>query len=215
MVSMSEKQLKEAFDRITPSDETKQAMLDNILKAAEAGQTTTSVVPIAPKRRKPSKLFDVALPIAACLVLLAGVGSLTVPRLLVAPGGPLSNAPSEIVVDNPEPLPLEPAPAQLEPVSPSPAAPGETLPEPSAPAPGDAAVPLPEPATPLPAEVVTNIETPMVAAEPSNPWLDQFFTPDHGLFITISLASIVAIVVSLVTLAAWAFIILRRRQKNK
>jgi hypothetical protein len=119
---MSERRIKDAFDAITPSVEVKQSLLENILAAAaeaeqaepaeqperaeQAEQLDTPAIPLASKWRTRSKLFDVALPLAACLVLLAGIGSLTLPDLLIDPGRH-TPAPSEVVDDLPAPAPSE------------------------------------------------------------------------------------------------------------
>jgi hypothetical protein len=49
--------------------------------AATVVPLDAAAAPVAVKRHRRSRLFDVALPIAACLVLLAGVGALVLPEL--------------------------------------------------------------------------------------------------------------------------------------
>ena len=70
---MSERQLIEAFDRLKPSEAAKQRMLDAIL-AADAAPVPP---PVSARPRKPSNFQLYVLPVAACLVLLAGVGLLS------------------------------------------------------------------------------------------------------------------------------------------
>jgi hypothetical protein len=216
MVSMSEKQLRDAFDRITPSDETKQSMLDNILKAAAneqiaepiaeplaepIAQQAASIIPLAPRRRKRSKFLDAALPIAACLVLLAGVGSLTLPELFTDPAR-YAPTPTQAPEPAPAPAPAEPTeptedPEQVpsETQEPSDVAPDEPQPAPSAVQPSDAEAVD---------EAPVSIDAPVMAMvvpsnEPSLQWI----------------VSIAAIAISLLTLIIWACYKLVSRRTNK
>ena len=78
---MSDTKLKEAFDRITPSDEAKQRMLSNILAAADQAQAPTTVAIKTPvfkpkstqERARKSRLntLRLVLPAAACFMLAA------------------------------------------------------------------------------------------------------------------------------------------------
>lgn len=104
---MSERQLREAFDRLNPSEAAKQRMLDAILAANDSGtvptvtpppptaallqlqpplpvppQPLTQAMPPMPRRRKPSSFSQYLLPVAACLILLAGVGALSLSGVL-------------------------------------------------------------------------------------------------------------------------------------
>jgi cytoskeletal protein RodZ len=194
---MSDKQLREAFDRLKPSEETRQVMLDNILKTVGDGLGDKEAVPavapfLSPKRRKRSKFFDVALPAAACLILLAGVGSLTLPELFTA------TAPREYYSQEPlEELPAisekTPAPAPQEPSSSS-ESPRPTESSDDAATAVDAA-----PSSPVAADM------PAVAlSTPSGPEL----SPLHAV------VSILAIAISLVALLVWGLLKLSRRKKR-
>lgn len=60
--------LRDAFKRMTPSPEAEARMLANLREAATAASST--------RRRANRHVARIALPVAACLVLLTGVGAL-------------------------------------------------------------------------------------------------------------------------------------------
>lgn len=60
--------LRDVFERMTPSPEAEERMLSNLREAAAAAPST--------RRGANRRVAHIALPIAACLVLLAGVGAL-------------------------------------------------------------------------------------------------------------------------------------------
>lgn len=68
-----ENEIKEAFEHMGPSEGTQKRMLENILTTTtDSVSTETEFQPI---KKRPARIF--ALPIAAALILLVGVGLLT------------------------------------------------------------------------------------------------------------------------------------------
>ncbi len=80
---MTDNEVKQAFDRMSPDPEAEERMLANILSAAESAAPASfapdaeyegfKAAPASParSRRRPARVI---LPLAACLVLLAGIG---------------------------------------------------------------------------------------------------------------------------------------------
>ena len=87
---MDERRIREAFERMTPSEEAKERMLENILAHSEAqgvghpargvGRATRGTPVTAPRRARLRFARRIAIGAAACLALIVGVGMLTRPH---------------------------------------------------------------------------------------------------------------------------------------
>lgn len=87
---MDERRIREAFERMTPSEEAKERMLENILAHSEAqgvdrpargvGRATRGTPVTAPRRARLRLVRRIAIGTAACLALIVGVGMLTRPH---------------------------------------------------------------------------------------------------------------------------------------
>lgn len=72
---MSDKRIKQAFEEMSPSTEAKDRMLANLLEHATIQEDQQKPEPQASPKKHSA--WKIALPLAACLVLLTGVGALT------------------------------------------------------------------------------------------------------------------------------------------
>ena len=94
---MDERRIQEAFERMTPSEEAKERMLENILAHSEAqgvghpaqgvdrpargiGRATRGAQVTVPRRARLRFARRIAIGAAACLALIVGVGMLTRPH---------------------------------------------------------------------------------------------------------------------------------------
>ena len=87
---MDERRIREAFERMTPSEEAKERMLNNILAHSEAqgvdrptqgvSRATRGTQAARPRRARLRLVRRIVMGAAACLALIVGVGMLTRPH---------------------------------------------------------------------------------------------------------------------------------------
>ena len=205
-MSNSDNRLKEAYDHLKPDDKAKQRMLDNILAAAgkeqedaddapvQAPAPTPALTPLPQKKRSRRRpLLQIALPVAACLVLLAGVGYYVLPQIMPVKFGPSIDMDKSYSVT--EKTPQETPMSEVDPQEPTT---GEADQEPDPPGLTEDGPTVSEPAVTLPVE---DMSPSYAAQEPPSKGVDTFILLTAGVLLVFAAAVIVF------------FVVLRRRRR--